>query len=76
MEACRHAAVRAAVDVAGEVGADLGIHVAGPPSGAGTAGVRIENMLQANSVALRVVQPTTWAMVRTGAVAAISGADW
>jgi hypothetical protein len=65
-----------AVARAGEVASDGGIAIHGGPSGAGTVGARASSMFQGLSTAVRVVAPISWAMTRTGAVHAISGADW
>jgi HK97 family phage major capsid protein len=64
------------VDVAGEVGPDLGISVRGGPSGVGTAGSEAISMFQTWSIALRMVMPITWGMLRPGAISWLSGVAW
>jgi len=64
------------LDVPGEVGSGLGIHVSGQPTGAATAGVFGQSMLQSNATALRLIQGVSWALVRTGSVVAVTGAAW
>jgi HK97 family phage prohead protease/HK97 family phage major capsid protein len=61
------------LDIATEVGPDLGIHVAGTPAGAGIAGFTAMSMFQQWSTALRIVMPVSWAMRRTGMVGAVTG---
>jgi HK97 family phage prohead protease/HK97 family phage major capsid protein len=61
------------LDVATEVGPDLGIAVKGGPSGAGTAGAVAMSMFQQWSLALRLVLPVSWAMRRAGMVGAVTG---
>jgi hypothetical protein len=64
------------IDTPGEVGVGLGIPVAGAPAGAGAVGALAMNMFQTWGVALRVITPTSWSMMRSGAVAAVTGAAW
>jgi len=54
-----------------------GIDVAGDGAGgAAAAGYTAQSMFQTYSTALRMVMPTSWAMVRPNAVAALKTVDW
>jgi HK97 family phage major capsid protein/HK97 family phage prohead protease len=64
------------LDVAEEVGPDLGISVLGGPAGVGTAGAQAISMFQTWNIALRMVMPITWGMLRQGAVTWLSGVAW
>lgn len=61
------------LDVAGEVGPDLGIKVAGGAVGAGTANIVAMSMFQQYAVALRMIFPVHWAMRRAGMVGLVTG---
>jgi HK97 family phage major capsid protein len=61
------------LDVAGEVGQDLGIHAAGPPTGVGTAGFTAMSMFQQYAVALRMILPVHWVMRRPNMVGLVTG---
>jgi HK97 family phage prohead protease/HK97 family phage major capsid protein len=61
------------LDVAGEVGHDLGIHVAGGAAGVGTAGYQALSMFQQYAIALRMVLPLHWAMRRASMVGLVTG---
>lgn len=66
-----------AIDVPGQVGPDLGIKVAGnAAAGAGTAGYQAFSMFQMWSVALRMILPVHWMMLRDDMVSVITGVDW
>ena len=65
---------------AGEVKPDGGIIVSGDttgaPTGTSVAGYQALSMYQVYSTAVRMVLPTSWALTRSGAVAALSGVSW
>jgi HK97 family phage major capsid protein/HK97 family phage prohead protease len=62
------------LDIAGEVGQDLGIPVVGPPTaGAGAAGYYAMSMFQQYAIALRLVLPLHWAMRRASMVGLVTG---
>jgi HK97 family phage major capsid protein len=67
-----------AVGTAGQVGPDLGQHVAGDgqPIGAAGAGYVAMSMFQTYSEAIRGIWPTSWVFLRPGAVAHITGINW
>jgi len=65
---------------AGEVKPDGGIIVtgdtAGAPTGASVTGYQALSMYQVYSTAVRMVLPTSWGLVRSGSVAALSSVGW
>jgi HK97 family phage prohead protease/HK97 family phage major capsid protein len=58
---------------AGTVPVDGGIHVAGGPATAATAGAQAMSMYQQYAIALRLVMPVHWAMRRPGMVGLVTG---
>lgn len=64
------------VATAGQVVPDGGILVAGGPAGAGTAGYQAMSMFQQWAVAVRLVMPVHWVMIKTGMVSVITGVAW
>lgn len=63
-----------AIATPGEVSG--GIHVRGGASGAGTAGVVAMSLLQQMATAVRLIEPATWALLRSGVVVAVNGVAW
>lgn len=64
-----------AVGAAGQVPVDSGIPVAGG-AGASTTGFRAQSLFQTYSTAIRGVWPTSWGLIRTGAVVTRTAIDW
>ena len=64
-----------AVGTAGQVPPDSGIPVAGG-AGASVANVRAHSMFQTYSTAIRGVWPTSWGMIRQGAVVSRTAIQW
>lgn len=64
------------VATAGQVGTGLGISVNGGATGLGTAGFEARNLFQTWSMAIRGIWPTSWAVMRPGAVAALDTLAW
>ena len=69
-----------ALGTAGEVKPDGGIIVTGDttgaPAGASVAGYQALSMYQVYSTAVRMVLPTSWGQMRSGAVASLSSVAW
>jgi HK97 family phage major capsid protein len=71
-----------AIDAAGALGTsqqvlpDGGISVNGGASGAGTAGFEAQSLFQTNQIAIRGLWPTSWGIMRTGAVQVRTAIDW
>lgn len=69
-----------ALGTAEQVPADGGIIVAGDttgaPTGTAVAGYMAQSMFQQYQTAIRMVMPSSWGMIRTGAAAYLTGVDW
>lgn len=59
-----------------QVPPDGGIHVGGGATGPATAGAVAMSMFQQWAVAVRMVMPVSWAMMRAGMVQAVNGVAW
>ena len=66
------------VGTAGEVPRNGGLIVSGDgsPAGDSMAGYQALSMYQTYQTAIRMVLPTSWGLVRDGAVAAVGGVSW
>lgn len=65
-----------AVGTAEQVPPRQGIHVNEDLTQAFAAGARAQSLFQTYTTAIRMVLPTAWGMVRSGAVGRITGAAW
>lgn len=60
----------------GQVVPDGGISVSGGVTGTATAGYAAQSLFQRYSTAIRGVWPTSWGLMRTGAVVSRTSIDW
>lgn len=66
-----------ALGTAEQVPPDAGINVAGAgASGAAAAGYTAMSLYQQYAIGVRMILPTSWGLIRTGAVAGLSGVSW
>jgi len=54
----------------------VGGDTTGAPAGAAVAGYQAMSMYQQDAVALRMIMPLSWGLIRVGSVAAIGGVNW
>lgn len=69
-------ALGTAEQVPAKGGIVVGGDTTGAPTGASIAGYNAMSMYQQDAVALRMIQPLSWGMIRSGTVATITGAAW
>ena len=66
----------AAGTAAGQVGTDEGIMVHGSANGAANAGYTARSLWQTASIGIRMIAPTSWAVLRAGAVQSVATTTW
>lgn len=69
-------ALGTAEEVPPKGGIIVGGNAGGAPTGASIAGYQAMSMYQQDAVALRMILPTSWGLLRAGTIASITGATW